>query len=533
MRLFLTINYLFLRDAEFAELYAIDGFKNKWSFVKKLGGAQSGQAVVFLVQDNVHKKCCVVKKYKPAKCEDDARRAYREVVALKRLEAVSGVPRVCWTNINSENDAVEKNDKKVPLCLVMTLAPGSTIRTSVNNKPILVNDKPSFLRVIEFTLRLATIVKDIHAQGIFHRDIKPDNIMVAQDHLGGDITVVDFGLAFLSKTSNQKEMDTPLPWDASDGETSTDVGTRVGNKFYRPPQMEAMPTRSSSVLLGELRMAGRRRPVVDASGCCAILFWLLTGQDPQNAEDEVKLQPHQRPIGSRLMSQLRQRIPDQSWQPLVSVFATYFTNDEASALDMDKFIRWIKDLIHSCTDKISAPDDDQLASLFASSVVVAAQPRPKQARSAWQTKAANWIKNAKDHTVSAWAKLSVKFNPGVDNCDWSATSVSSAVSHSCILSRGPAKVHLEFTASVAGNLLIMKVSVNGWDMVLFDVELPQKRSLNKIYSVSILPDSIAKALSVSNLYAPLIVFARPLLLRHLYVLLVRNLDNPNCSIRQQ
>lgn len=69
---------------------------------------------------------------------------------------------------------------------------------------------------IEVFIELAQIIKTLHSKGLYHRDIKPDNILFYE----GKVYLSDFGLVF------------------SDDGRLTDTSETIGPVFIRPPELE-------------------------------------------------------------------------------------------------------------------------------------------------------------------------------------------------------------------------------------------------------------------------------------------------------
>jgi DNA-binding response OmpR family regulator len=109
------------------------------------------------------------------------------------------------------------------------------------------------------TVQVALALAQIHARGIVHRDVKPDNLMMRRD---GTVALIDFGIA---KHANH-------------GMDHTLHGEIVGSPYYLSPEQAA------------------GKPVSAASDiyCLGVIFYeMLTGQRPYTADRmEVLLAQH-------------------------------------------------------------------------------------------------------------------------------------------------------------------------------------------------------------------------------------------------
>ena len=103
---------------------------------------------------------------------------------------------------------------------VMPFVNGESLRNALSSgKRLSIAETISVLRDVARALAFA------HEQGVVHRDIKPDNVLLA----GGSAVVTDFGIA---KAISSAAVTTP-------GETLTQVGTSLGTPTYMSPEQAA------------------------------------------------------------------------------------------------------------------------------------------------------------------------------------------------------------------------------------------------------------------------------------------------------
>jgi serine/threonine protein kinase len=112
-------------------------------------------------------------------------------------------------------------------------------------------------RFFDFATPLADAVSTAHQNGVTHRDLKPDNIMMGDD---GRLRVLDFGLAKLAETASGEEGPAEAPT-----QSVTQEGKVLGTVAYMSPeQAEGKPVdhRSDIFSLGIIlyEMATGQRP---------------------------------------------------------------------------------------------------------------------------------------------------------------------------------------------------------------------------------------------------------------------------------
>ncbi len=122
----------------------------------------------------------------------------------------------------------------------------------------------SFRRVADAFARVALTVAYAHGQGILHRDLKPDNVMVGEH---GEAYVMDWGLArraTVAGASDEEATDDDL---VISGDALTQQGVVLGTPAYMPPEQA----------MGARELHG---PHSDVYALGAILYHLLAGRPP-------------------------------------------------------------------------------------------------------------------------------------------------------------------------------------------------------------------------------------------------------------
>lgn len=129
--------------------------------------------------------------------------------------------------------------------IVMEHVDGASLRTLLEDGPLAEDE------ALDIARQLAEALQAAHDEGVVHRDVKPENVLVTER---GDVALVDLGVA---------KIDTP---DGRPGTRLTGTGTAVGSATYVAPELIEDPD-----------SADHR---VDVYGFGVVLYEMLTGRLP-------------------------------------------------------------------------------------------------------------------------------------------------------------------------------------------------------------------------------------------------------------
>ena len=226
-------------------------------------------------------------KGNPERCA----RFFREASAYDTIRA-PGIPRLIESNAHRWEDA------ELEPYIATDFVEGPTLRQWRE-----VQTHVELGTAIGTARRLLTVLSTCHGSGVVHRDVKPDNIILADGNPSCPV-LLDFGLNY---------------HESEDDGFATEHGQEIGNRFLRLPELSA-----GSLL--------KQDPRSDLSFVAGILFYMLTGQNPDILQDAEGRLPHQR---REQYSMIQQAAGDRT-QRLLSVFdsalapniADRFTNAE-------------------------------------------------------------------------------------------------------------------------------------------------------------------------------------------------------------
>ena len=193
-----------------------------------------GMATVYLAHDLKHDRDVAIKVLKPEFA--------RSVVSERFLREIGITARLSHPHVMPLIDSGATDDGEV-LYYVMPLVSGESLRDRLLRDGTL-----STTEALRLVTEITEALVYAHANGVVHRDVKPDNVMLS----GGHAIVVDFGIA-------------KALGDARGAERLTSEGTSLGTPLYMAPEQSAGEPVDA---LGDVYAVG------------VILFEMLAGTPP-------------------------------------------------------------------------------------------------------------------------------------------------------------------------------------------------------------------------------------------------------------
>jgi len=210
----------------------------RYAILKKRG--EGGKGVVYKARDTVLNRVVAIKMLKSA--------VLGEEVYSRFIREAQAVAKLNHPNIVSIYDIGKEDDK---LFFVCEFVDGMSLRELMETYP---EGKCDIQTVLKVGIDICRALQYAHSQGILHRDVKPENVLITED---GTAKLNDFGLA---KMLGQPSL--------------TEEGIIVGTVAYVAPEIalgKDADTRSDLYSFG------------------AVLYEMMTGRPPFLGEDSVKI----------------------------------------------------------------------------------------------------------------------------------------------------------------------------------------------------------------------------------------------------
>src|SRR6266852_369958 len=173
-------------------------------------------------------KTVAVKVLRPSLAGDD-------VVVARFSREAKAASRISHPHAVSVTDFGEAENGVV--FLVMEYLEGRTLKEIIRSEGPL-----PLKRVVEIIRQVTGALDAAHGQGVVHRDLKSDNIMVSQTNGGDWAKVLDFGIAKIQQSASVKDADLTAP------------NLVIGTPQYMSPeqcsQTQALDARSDIYSLG-------------------------------------------------------------------------------------------------------------------------------------------------------------------------------------------------------------------------------------------------------------------------------------------
>ena len=152
-----------------------------YRIIEKLG--EGGMGIVYKAEDTKLKRTVALKFLPPdlVSNPEAKERLKREAQAAAALEH----PNIC--NIHEIDETEDRR-----LFIAMAYYRGETLHLKMDKGPV-----PA-AEAIDLTIQIAAGLGKAHSQGIIHRDVKPQNIIIEEE---GRVKILDFGLAKLKGQS--------------------------------------------------------------------------------------------------------------------------------------------------------------------------------------------------------------------------------------------------------------------------------------------------------------------------------------------
>ncbi len=243
-------------------------FANRYKVVEMLG--QGGMGVVFLAKDNQLDEVVALKTLRSDVLSEDPTLLQRFKLEIKLAR------KITHKNVLRTHDF---GDWMGTPYISMEYLEGVTLKDLQKRKGAL----PLGVG-LQIAKQMCHGLAAAHAQGVVHRDIKPQNMLISPET--GDLKIMDFGIATVSKVKDESQ-----PQDSS----ITGAGVVLGTPDYLPPE------------LGRGQQADFRSDIYCMG---VVLFELFCGRLPFTGESPLQIVVHHMQTPPPLPRSIKPRLPE-------------------------------------------------------------------------------------------------------------------------------------------------------------------------------------------------------------------------------
>src|SRR2546425_1117331 len=158
---------------------------------------RGGMGAVYRGKHVLMDKTVAIKVLRPALAGDD-------VIVARFSREAKAASRISHPHAVSVTDFGESENGIV--VLVMEYLDGRTLKDIIRSEGPMPLD-----RAVEITRQISGALDAAHQQGVVHRDLKSDNIMLSRTNGGDWAKVLDFGIAKIQQVEGLRDMDITAP----------------------------------------------------------------------------------------------------------------------------------------------------------------------------------------------------------------------------------------------------------------------------------------------------------------------------------
>jgi eukaryotic-like serine/threonine-protein kinase len=254
-----------------------DALRDRYTLERQVG--RGGMATVYLARDLKHDRVVALKVLHPELSHTlGPDRFLREIRTAARLQN----PHIL--------SVYDSGDTAGQLWFTMPYVEGESLRDRLQRERQLPVDD-----ALRITIEAARALDYAHRQGIIHRDVKPENILLTRE---GDTLVADFGIARAlggGEGAGKRGSGEEKATDAVE-ERLTETGLSLGTPAYMSPEQAA----------GERELDGRS----DVYSLGVVLYEMLAGEPPYTGPTAQAILARTLTQKPRPLREMRETIPE-------------------------------------------------------------------------------------------------------------------------------------------------------------------------------------------------------------------------------